>query len=69
MVEIFYNYKEGKDVLHIEKEVKLKDLLGMIKVNPQEVIVKNQDNDEIITEEDFVSPESKIKIFRVVSGG
>ncbi len=69
MVSITYNYKEGKDEMSIESNLKVKDLLKKLDINIEEVIVKREDDGKILLDEDEVKNNDKIKIFKIVSGG
>lgn len=43
------------------------DLLSQLSINPETVLVTK--NDELVTEEETLSSEDKVKILSVISGG
>ncbi|MEM2116082.1 MAG: MoaD/ThiS family protein [Candidatus Woesearchaeota archaeon] len=48
-------------------KIKVRELLKELGLNPEEVIVVK--NDEIITEDDYVTNQDQIKLISVISGG
>jgi len=53
--------------IKVDFEGKVKDLLKKVKVNPAEVLVVI--NGELVTEEDKVKKNDKVKLLSVISGG
>jgi len=62
---VVYLEREEK-VLKVE-ELKVKDILKKLDINPTTVIVAR--NNELITEDEILSEKDKIKILPVISGG
>lgn len=64
-MEVFIE-RENKTI-KIKFNGKLIDLLKKLKINPEEVLVVKKD--DLITEQDILKNNDKIKIMSVVSGG
>jgi len=52
---------------HLDKKIRVIDLLNELNISPEAVIVIK--NDEVITEDEFLSNEDEIKLLSVISGG
>lgn len=53
--------------VNIKKKAKVIDVLKKLKINPSAVIVVR--NNELITEDEIIKNDEKIKVLSVVSGG
>ncbi len=59
--------KFGDKTHTFERDLKVRDLLKELKLNPEEVIVIR--NGEVVTEDEVVRVGDEIEIVRVISGG
>ncbi len=66
-VTVFFDRENKEKTVELERNMIVKDLLAKMNINPVTVIVSRDDN--IITEDEQLKENDKIKMFSVISGG
>jgi len=66
-ISVFYDKENKEKTIEIGKNSSVKDLLANMKINPVTVIVSRDNN--IITEDEKVNDNDKIRLISVISGG
>ena len=66
-INVFFDRENKEKTVEIDKNSSVKDLLGKMNINPVTVIVSR--NSSIITEDEEVNDNDKIKLISVISGG
>ena len=66
-ISVFFDRENMEKTIEIGKNSSVKDLLANMKINPVTVIVSRDNN--IITEDEKINDNDKIKLFSVISGG
>ena len=65
-ISVFYDKENKEKTIEIGKNSSVKDLLANMKINPVTVIVSRDNN--IITEDEKVNDNDKIRLISVISG-
>ena len=66
-ISVFYDKENKEKTIEIGKNASVKGLLANRKINPVTVIVSRDNN--IITEDEKVNDNDKIRLISVISGG
>ena len=66
-ISVFFDRENMEKTIEIGKNSSVKGLLANMKINPVTVIVSRDNN--IITEDEKINDNDKIKLFSVISGG
>ena len=66
-ISVFFDRENMEKTIEIGKNSSVKDLLANMKINPVTVIVSRDNN--IITEDEKVNDNDKIRLISVISGG
>jgi sulfur carrier protein len=66
-IQIFLDRKKEEKTVEVDENTSVKDLLTKINVNPVTVIVSKDNN--ILTEDEKLNDNDKIKLISVISGG
>ncbi len=66
-ISIFFDRENKEKTIEVEGNASVKDLLDRMNINPVTVIVSRDNN--IITEDEKVNDNDKIRLFSVISGG
>lgn len=66
-VRVFFDRENQEKTFELGANMLVKDLLAKMNINPVTVIVSRDDN--IITEDEQLEENDKIKLFSVISGG
>jgi len=66
-ISVFYDRENKENTIEIGENSSVKDLLANMKINPVTVIVSRDNN--IITEDEKVNDNDKIRLISVISGG
>ena len=66
-VTVFFDRENKEKEIELENNMLVKDLLAKMNINPVAVIVSRDDS--IITEDEKLEENDKLKLFSVISGG
>lgn len=66
-VTVFYDRENKEKSIEVGKNMLVKDLLAKMGINPVTVIVSRDNN--IITEDETIQNNDKIRLISVISGG
>ena len=66
-ISVFFDKENKEKTIEVGGNASVKDLLNKMNVNPVTVIVSRDNN--IITEDEKVNDNDKIRLFSVISGG
>ena len=66
-ISVFFDRENKEKIIEVGGNASVKDLLNKMNVNPVTVIVSRDNN--IITEDEKVNDNDKIRLFSVISGG
>ena len=66
-ISVFFDRENKEKTIEVGGNASVKDLLNKMNVNPVTVIVSRDNN--IITEDEKVNDNDKIRLFSVISGG
>lgn len=66
-ISVFFDRENKEKTIEVDRNDSVKDLLNRININPVTVIVSRDNN--IITEDEKINENDKIRLFSVISGG